>query len=54
MKMSIVIMASLLFLTACGADGEPVKPTYSSKHTIGYNSKTGPFNKHVFSVEIGS
>lgn len=54
MKVTIAVMTALLILTACGADGEPVKPTFSTKHTIGYNSVTGPFNKNVISVQFGS
>jgi hypothetical protein len=38
-------------LTACGADGEPVRPTVSGQSTVGVNSNTGVFNNN--SVTIG-
>lgn len=41
-------------LVACGADGKPVKPTYTTQTTIGYNSSTGAFNKTRIGVEFGS
>lgn len=46
-------LLTAVLLAACGADGEPLTPRYSTETTIGYNSKTGAFNHTVFSVEIG-
>ncbi|MEE9387516.1 MAG: hypothetical protein V3U96_02815 [Paracoccaceae bacterium] len=54
MKILILICISAVALAACGADGEPVKPRYTTKTTIGYNSVTGPFNSTVFGIEFGS
>lgn len=53
MKRIIAGCLALAFLAACGADGEPLKPSYSTQTTIGYNSRTGPFNKTVFGVCFG-
>ncbi len=53
MKITILSVIAAFTLVACGADGQPVTPKYSTKTTIGYNSVTGPFNRTVFSVEIG-
>ncbi len=49
----IAAISVLAFLAACGVDGAPQQPRYSTETTIGYNSKTGPFNKTKFSVEFG-
>ncbi len=54
MKALIAALAGLLVLTACGVDGEPVKPSYSTKTTFGYNSKTGSFNRTSIGVTIGN
>ncbi|MEE9426740.1 MAG: hypothetical protein V3V25_01210 [Paracoccaceae bacterium] len=53
MKSIILGFITALTLAGCGADGQPVTPTYSTKTTIGYNSATGPFNNTVFSVQLG-
>ena len=50
---AIAAISVLAFLAACGVDGAPQQPRYSTETTIGYNSKTGPFNKTKFSVEFG-
>ena len=42
-----------LFLASCGADGEPVKPTYEAKTTFGFGS-SGSFNRTTFGVIFGS
>lgn len=49
----IATVSILVLLAACGVDGAPVQPKYSTETTIGYNSKTGAFNKTKFSVEFG-
>ena len=54
MKAMIAALVGLLVLTACGVDGEPVKPSYSTKTTIGYNSRTGAFNKTTIGITIGN
>ena len=51
---ALAALAALLALAGCGVDGEPLKPTYSVKTTVGYNSATGPFNSTVFGIQIGS
>ncbi len=48
----IFTLAVLSVLAGCGADGKPLKPTYTTETTIGYNSRTGPFNKTVIGVEL--
>ncbi len=54
MKKLIAVIAGVLVLAGCGADGKPVKPTYSTKTTIGYNSVTGAFNRTVIGFEFGT
>lgn len=39
-------------LAACGVDGQPVTPKYSSKTTVGYNSKTGPFSSTSVGIDL--
>lgn len=48
----IVALCALVFVVGCGAGGPPITPKYSTKHTVGYNSKTGVFNRNVISVEF--
>lgn len=40
---TIAAMISLVLLVACGADGEPVKPTVTGKQTFGVNSSSGGY-----------
>jgi len=54
MRLVIIFCVAAVTLAACGADGEPLSTTYTTKTTIGYNSKTGAFNKTVFGVAIGN
>jgi len=49
----LAAVAVFAVLGACGVDGEPQEPRFSTETTIGFNSKTGPFNKTKFSVEFG-
>lgn len=49
----LLMLAALAVVTACGVDGEPVKPRYTTETTIGYNSRTGAFNRTVVGVEFG-
>lgn len=53
MKPMILATICSILLAGCGADGEPAKPVFSTKTTVGYNSSTGPFNHTVFSVQVG-
>ena len=53
MKTVILCCIAAVTLAACGADGEPLNPTYSTETTIGYNSSTGAFNRTVFGISIG-
>ncbi|MGR3290169.1 MAG: hypothetical protein ACU0C9_03095 [Paracoccaceae bacterium] len=53
MKLIILGCIAAVTLAACGADGAPLKPKYTTKTTIGYSSVTGPYNSTVFSVEVG-
>lgn len=54
MKLVIIACIAAVALVSCGADGQPLKPTYTTNTTIGYNSKTGPFNKTSFGVAFGN
>lgn len=47
------LLPALALLAACGADGAPVKPVYTAKQTIGYNSVTGSFTRTEFGVCVG-
>ncbi len=54
MKRPMPVLFVLLALAACGVDGEPLKPSYSAETTIGYNSRTGPFNQTSIGVRFGN
>ncbi len=54
MKLLIAALVSAFGLTACGVDGAPVKPTVTTSTTIGYNSRTGPFNRTTIGIELGN
>jgi len=53
MKFTLFAVIAAFTLAACGADGEPETPKFSTKTTIGYNSATGAFNKTTIGVEFG-
>lgn len=57
MKRLIAVMCLLGILAACGADGEPVRPTVSGAVTIGnggvYPSVGVGVNRGPFSVFLG-
>ena len=53
MKIAFLALSLGLALTACGVDGKPLKPTYTTQTTIGYNSRTGAFNKTTLGVQFG-
>lgn len=50
MKLIVTALVACVVLVSCGADGAPLKPKYSTETTIGYNSRTGPFNTTSFGV----
>ena len=54
MKRLMIVLLGTAFLSSCGVDGEPVKPSYSTETTIGYNSRTGAFNNTTIGVRFGN
>ncbi len=49
----IAAITILVMLAGCGVDGAPQKPRYTTETTIGFNSKTGAFNRTKIGVEFG-
>lgn len=49
----VLFLVSLTALTACGADGEPVKPTVSANTTFGVNSESGSFSRSAITFFFG-
>lgn len=47
-----VLLSAFAFLVACGVDGEPLTPEYTTSTTIGYNSKTGSFTKTSIGIDL--
>ncbi len=48
----IMAACSIFALTACGVDGQPITPKYTTETTIGFNSKTGAFNKTKITIDL--
>jgi|GEM_PF-1068828 predicted small lipoprotein YifL len=48
-----VMLLALAALTACGADGEPVKPTVKTQTTFGMNSESGSFSSSAITFFFG-
>lgn len=53
MKQAVMVLA-LAALAACGADGQPVKPTVKTETTFGVNSESGSFSKSAITFLFGS
>ncbi|MDH5798672.1 MAG: argininosuccinate lyase [Paracoccaceae bacterium] len=49
----LIVGLLAVILSSCGADGEPVKPTYEARTTFGFGS-SGTFNRTSFGVIFGS
>jgi len=54
MKLIVLGCIAAVTLAACGADGAPLKPKYTTKTTIGYSSVTGPYNSTVLASKLAA